>query len=102
MNKDKVLKNINREFNDNYESLGDIDDVDIWMWVSEYQNLSEDFIEKFQHKVNWYYISKRQKLSETFIRKFKNKVDWLNILLYQKLSEEFKGEIDDNLTLNIW
>lgn len=30
MNKDKVLKNINREFNDNYESLGDIDDVDIY------------------------------------------------------------------------
>ena len=40
------------------------------------QNLSEDFIREFQDKVDWYYISHFQNLSEDFIREFQDKVDW--------------------------
>ena len=60
-----------------------------WGWISEYQKLSEEFIEKFQDKVDWYGISINQKLSEEFIEKFQDKVDWGYISIYQKLSEEF-------------
>ena len=34
-----------------------------------YQKLSEEFIKKFQDKVDWNNISARQELSEEFIRK---------------------------------
>jgi len=66
--------------------------------MSQYQKLSEKFIEKFQDKINWMWISIKQKLSEEFIEKYKDKVDWYEISRYQKLSEElvikFKQHID--------
>ena len=51
--------------------------------------LSEEFIEKFQDKVNWILISDYQVLSEEFIEKFQDRVNWENISTYQTLSEEF-------------
>ena len=60
-----------------------------WVWISQYQNLSESFIEKFKDKVDWGWISEFQKLSENFIEKFKDKVDWGWISAYQNLSESF-------------
>jgi len=47
-----------------------------WGWVSEYQKLSEEFIEKYSNKVYWFYISRFQKLSEEFIEKHFDKVCW--------------------------
>lgn len=59
-----------------------------------YQQLSEEFIEKFQGLVDWSNISRFQKLSEQFIEKFKNRVDPEYILKYQDgLSDEFKAKM---------
>ncbi|MCP4524129.1 MAG: hypothetical protein GY828_07975, partial [Candidatus Gracilibacteria bacterium] len=64
------------------------DKVD-WDYISRYQKLSDSFIETHQDKVDWWFISKHQKLSEAIIEKFQDKVDWYNISEYQKLSESF-------------
>ena len=44
-----------------------------WDWISQYQKLSEQFIEKFQDRVSWDYISAYQELSEEFIEKYGDK-----------------------------
>lgn len=71
-----------------------------WNYISEYQELSEDFIREFQDEVNWRWVSEYQKLSESFIRKFRNKVDWTVISAYQKLSNEFIEEFQDKVDWN--
>lgn len=45
-----------------------------WNYISEFQELSEDFIREFKDKVYWHWISKYQKLSENFIREFKHRL----------------------------
>ena len=57
--------------------------------ISFYYKLSENFIRKFQDKVEWHFISEYQNLSESFIREFKDKVYWIKISVHQKLSESF-------------
>src|SRR5574343_1731177 len=77
------IKDIEKFFEENMDNF----EVD-WGCISEYQKLSEEFIEKHYDKVDWDYISINQKLSEELIDKYNNKVDWDNISKYQKLSEE--------------
>jgi len=60
-----------------------------WKYISEYQTLSESFIERYKNKVDWEWISANQKLSEKFIEKHKDKVSWEYISQYQKLSDIF-------------
>jgi phage anti-repressor protein len=84
----KEIKRIIKELELNCSIKKFKDNVD-WICISQYQKLSEEFIEKFQDKVDWYDISKYQKLSEEFIEKFKNNVDWICISKYQHLSETF-------------
>lgn len=78
----------------NYQSLGDVD----WTYISEFHELSEDFMREFKDKVNWDCISASQKLSEDFIREFKDKVSWNWISNYQKLSEDFIREFSDRVS----
>ena len=68
-----------------------------WFYISKKKYLSEKFIEKFQHKLNWKKISQHQKLSEEFIEKFQDKVDWINISTSQKLSEKFIEKFKDKV-----
>ena len=73
-----------------------IDKVD-WFYISIFQKLSESFIEKHIDKADWYYISKYQILSESFIEKHSDKVDWYWILKYQKLSKKFIRKHKNNI-----
>ena len=66
-----------------------------WINISVNQKLSEDFIRKYQDKVDWYWISRCQILSEDFIREFQHKVYWPYISQYQKVSKEFIKEFQD-------
>ena len=78
------IKDIEKFFDEN------IDNFEVnWDYISEYQKLSEELINKYGDKLNWGYISINQKLSESFIDKYNNKVDWYLISKFQKLSEEF-------------
>ena len=63
-----------------------------WHWISMYQKLSEDFIEKYKDKVYWSCISIYQKLLEDFIDTYADKVNWISISMYQNLSENFIEE----------
>ena len=51
----------------------------ICLYISYKQTLSEEFIEKFQNRLDWVYLSLYQDLSEDFIIKFKHKVFWIFI-----------------------
>jgi len=62
--------------------------------------LSEDFIIKFQDKVNWHWISYQQKLSEDFVREFQDKVNWKYISIKRKSSSEFILEFIDKLDID--
>lgn len=58
-----------------------------WDLVS-YQDISEDFIDYFNSKINWKIISSFVGLSEKFIEKYKDKVSW-NYISTKRFSEEF-------------
>ena len=76
---------INKELGTSYNLNHNIN----WKSISYDYHLSEEFIEKFQDKLDWFYISVYQKLSEPFIEKYHDKVDWFNISSCQLLSESF-------------
>ena len=90
------FKYINKELGTNFCSMTEIN----WTYISIYQKLSEEFIEKFQYKVDWLVISCCQKLSESFIEKYQDRVDWYDISMYQKLSEEFIEKFQDKVYWN--
>ena len=48
--------------------MSELDNIN-WKKISQYEKLSEEFIEKFKDKVNFWRISQYQKLSEEFIQK---------------------------------
>ena len=60
-----------------------------WNNVSQFQSLSEKFMEKHFDKLNSKLISEYQVLSESFIEQHKNDLDWNNISVNQILSEPF-------------
>jgi len=70
--------------------------------VSQYQKLSESFIDKFQDRVDWHYISIYQKLSEEFIKKFQGKLNLYYISKYQKLSQAFIKKYNIKISENNW
>ena len=78
-----------------------IDNVN-WTNISEYQKLTESFIEKYKYIINWYFISKNQKLTESFIEKYKDNVNWTNISRYQKLTESFIEKYNLKISENNW
>ena len=60
-----------------------------WDNISQFQSLSEEFMEKHFDKLNSKLISEYQVLSESFIERHKNDLDWSNISFSQILSEPF-------------
>src|SRR5574344_1805717 len=79
-NKIKIIeeiKDIEKFFDENVDNF----EVD-WYYISRFQKLSEELIEKYADKVYWYFISKCQKLSESFIEKYSDKVNWGCISIY--------------------
>jgi len=77
----------------NYDNLTEKE----WFIVSKVGSLSEEFIKKYQDKVDWFSISKFQKLSEPFIREFQDYLEWDLISFYQKLSDEFIREFKNKV-----
>ena len=87
---------MNQQLSENF--IRKFQDTVNWDYISQYQKLSEDFIREFKDKVNWEYISEYQKLSEDFIREFQDKVNWYCIPAFQKLSEDFIREFKDEVS----
>ena len=46
-----------------------------WKLISRYQELSEEFIDKYSDRVYWDLISQYQQLSKEFIKKYREKID---------------------------
>jgi len=83
---EKIFKKKIKDFNEND-----------WYCISQYQKLSEKFIEKHENRVYWNYISIYQKLSEKFIEKYEDKINWNWISINQKLSERFIEKHEDRV-----
>ena len=96
---DKILQ---RTFYDSQELTEDFirkyEDILDFFEISWTQKLSEEFMEEFEDRLTWNAFS-HQKLSENFIRKHKNKVYWNIISEKQNLSKEFIVEFSDRIYL---
>ena len=57
--------------------------------ISFGRKLSEEFIEKFQVKINWTAVSYDRNLSDEFIEKFQDKIDWTSILEFGEYQKNF-------------
>jgi hypothetical protein len=69
----------------------------IWLKISCFENLSEDFIKEFKDKVDWYIISHYQNLSESFVEEFKDKIHWYILLkLNNYIPKELKDKYKNN------
>jgi len=95
-----LIKKLEKEFGKKISKFEGRD----WVKISEYQELSEDFIREYQDKLDWWNISQYQKLSEEFILEYQFYVScfwrsdyWINISQYQKLSENFIRENEDKV-----
>ena len=84
-----LYQNLSEEFIEKYS------DKVYWSLICKYQNLSEKFIEKYQDKVYWPYISNFQKLSEKFIKKHINQIDISCLMANEKISYKIKEEIEN-------
>ena len=60
-----------------------------WDFISGSVPLTENFIKEFQDKSYWDSVSKSQNPSEDFIRQYQDKLNWKWISRYQVLSEDF-------------
>jgi len=69
-------------------------DEDCWIEISYGQDLSEEFIREFQDKVDWYWISKNQNLSEEFIIEFRNKIDWNRLRLNDQVKNNYINKLE--------
>ena len=70
-----------------------------WAKISQYQNLSESFIEKFHDRVDWRCISFNCniKLSSSFYERFADRLDWSLVSEFHKLSEAAIEKFADRL-----
>lgn len=60
----------------------------MWNNISNYQELTPEFIEDYYDSLNWFLLSS-QNLKESTISQFSDYVHWENIFQYQVLSEPF-------------
>ncbi len=60
-----------------------------WWLISQYEELAEEFIARWAHKVDWNQICVHQRLSGEFMNHWHNKLGWALISRYQQLSEQF-------------
>lgn len=69
-----------------------------WDYVTRYQKLSSENLEKLQEYLDWILVSQYQHLSSQDLEKFENRLHWRTISICQKLAKEdlerFKDKID--------
>jgi hypothetical protein len=73
-----------------------INENECWDIISNNQKLSEEFIEKYQDKLNWSSISLFQDLSWDFIQKFSKKIVLKNLSNNDCLNENLINLIKEN------
>lgn len=93
---EKMIKIMKREYPDDFNRLD-------WKSISNFNSLSEDFIEEFSDNVVWSIICTFQKLSEDFINKYIDKVNFkvISNLQISHLSIDFIFENKDKLDIKI-
>lgn len=66
-------------------------------FVSQYQELSENFMRKHADKLDWFKLSIHQKFSEQFAREFQDRVFWVAMAENQHFNKDFKREFAEEL-----
>lgn len=59
-----------------------------WILISKYQDLDDDFMNKYKEKLHWDLILKYKKLKLSTILKFKDYIDFELIINFQKITEK--------------
>jgi hypothetical protein len=86
----------------------------LWNYISQHQELSEEFMDEFAPYLSWYYISEYQKLSPEFVLKHVDKIteeifnnpcyksypDSLKLLLQQKFGRSQSEQSGRFVTLS--
>lgn len=72
-----------------------------WDYISQFEVLTMEFIEKYCNKINWKMLSYNKSYDEIFIKKYFDKLDIDLICRFQKLSEEFIREFYKKLNPSI-
>lgn len=75
----------------------DLFDATLWKVISSYQELTEEFIERFENEVYWPNICQNQVLSTEFIQNNLDKISLQNIGPHNKLPFDFIKENLGNL-----
>jgi hypothetical protein len=73
-----------------------INELECWDIISINQKLSEEFIEKYQDKINWASVSLFQELSWEFLQKFSKKIILKNLSNNDCLNDKLIKLIKDN------
>jgi hypothetical protein len=76
-----------------------INELDCWDIISINQNLSEEFIEKYQDKINWASVSLFQDFSWEFLQKFSKKIILKNFSNNDCLNDKLTKLIKENSEL---
>ena len=76
-----------------------INELEFWDIISANQKLSEEFIEKYQDKINWESISLFQELSWSILQKFSKKIILKNLSNNDCLNNELIKLIKNNSEL---
>ena len=96
----KQLSNDNIEdFINNIMPQLNINELEFWDIISANQKLSEEFIEKYQDKINWESISLFQELSWSILQKFSKKIILKNLSNNDCLNDELIKLIKNNSEL---
>jgi hypothetical protein len=64
-----------------YLILNGFIDLDFWNIISQYQQLNNEFIRKYDDKLNWKLISTYQVIDLELLTDYLDKIDWTNIPL---------------------
>jgi hypothetical protein len=97
-----INQHLTNEQIEKYIEIVNINNVN-WDLLQEYQNLSEDFINKYENKLEWDLISENQFMELKFLIKNINKINWSliakNYKMQKIMNESF---IKLFINTNIW
>ena len=87
MNTNELINYFEKEYNEKINQF----DCYTWDTISKTKKikLTEEFIEKYQNKLNFTWLSVCQVLSEKIIKKHKSQISWYYVITHQNLSGNF-------------
>jgi hypothetical protein len=91
-------RHYSEEFIINQISIHGSNDL-FWILISQYQTLSEEFINRYRSKLSWYSLSEFQNMSEEFMIRHINYIKLKKLERNKKIPKEVKQSIVNLITI---